>query len=43
MVPFQYHQKFFKNLKKEKTDKFGLNDNIKNELELILKNIILPK
>ena len=29
--------------KKEETDKFGLNDNIQNELELILKNTILPK
>ena len=29
--------------KKEETDKFGLNDTIQSELELILKNIILPK
>ena len=29
--------------KKEETDRFGLNDNIQNELELILKNTILPK
>jgi len=29
--------------KKEETDNFGLNDNIQSKLELILKNIILPK